>query len=90
MWFNCDIKVTLSLENECELKRFKACVVYQRVRPFWIYITVSLFIKLYSLSTCVLKIFSILKTKKKEKKRVTLSYPKKPLGWGDERITIYP
>ena len=26
--------VSLTLENECKLKRFKICVVYPRVRPF--------------------------------------------------------
>ena len=55
--FNC--KPTL--ENECELKIFKTCSVYLRVRPFWIYTTVSFFIIFFPLPVCVLKIFSILK-----------------------------
>ena len=43
---------------------FKACVMYSRVRPFWIYITVSFFKKTLSFPfVCVLKIFSILKRK---------------------------
>ena len=57
--FNC--KPTL--ENECELKIFKTCSVYLRVRPFWIYTTVSFFIIFFPLPVCVLKIFSILKKK---------------------------
>ena len=57
--------VNPTLENECELKRFKACAVYPRVGPFWIYTTVSFFKKPSPLSSCVcvLKIFSILKRK---------------------------
>ena len=65
------------MENECELKRFKACVVYPKVRPFWIYITVSFFKKPSLLLPCVLKILSILnKIKKIKKKKVKL--PRKP------------
>ena len=44
------------LENEYELKKFKVCAVYPRVRPFWIYTTVSFFKKTLSpLPLCVLK-----------------------------------
>ena len=54
-----------------ELKRFKTCTVYSRVRPFWIYTTVSFFKKkkFSHLLVGVLKIFSILKKKKKEKRK---------------------
>ena len=56
--------MNLTLENECELKRFKACAVYSRLRLFWIYTTVSFFKTFFHLLVCVLKIFSILKKKK--------------------------
>ena len=42
-----------TLENECKLKIFKVSTVYPRVRPFWIYTTVSFF-KIFShLPVCV-------------------------------------
>ena len=62
--YMCEV-VNPKLENECELKRFKACAVYPRVWPFWIYTTVSFFNKPFSpLPVCVLKILCILKQKK--------------------------
>ena len=47
--------IYLILENEFELKRFKVYTVYPRVRPFWIYTTVSLYNTYSLLPTCVLK-----------------------------------
>ena len=47
------MNINPTLEKECELKRFKVCVVYLRVEPFWIYTTISLFKKPSPLSPCV-------------------------------------
>ena len=45
---------------------FKTCAVYPRVRPFWIYTTVSFFKELYSLSLCVcVKKYLVFSQKKK-------------------------
>ena len=53
------------LKNGNELKIFKICTVYLRVRPFWIYITVSFFffLNFSHLFIYVLKILSIKKKK---------------------------
>ena len=68
------LKVTTryTLENECELKRFNTCAVYLRVRPFWIYTTVSFFKTFSPLLLCVcvcvcVKICSILQKRKRKK-----------------------
>ena len=58
------------MENECKVKRFKFYAVYSRVRLFWIYITVNFFKTFFSLLVCMLKIFSILKKKKKNYKQI--------------------
>ena len=42
-----------SLENECELKKFKVYIINQRVKSFWIYITVSFFKTFFLLSVCM-------------------------------------
>ena len=54
------------MKNECELKKFKVCTVYPRIRSFSIYTIVSFFKTLSTLPVCV-KILSILKKKKKKK-----------------------
>ena len=59
---SCGNRITL--KNKCELKRFKVFAVYPKLRPFWIYITVSFFKTFFLLLVCVLKILSILKKKK--------------------------
>ena len=56
--------VNPTLENEYELKMFKACTVYPRVRSFWIYTTINFFKTISPLPVCVLKRLSILKKKK--------------------------
>ena len=69
-----------TLKNECELKRFKACVVYSRVRHFWIYTTGSFFKKPSPpLHVCVLKILSLLKKKKKRSFQKYNVHPTMPL-----------
>ena len=56
--------------RSCELKRFKVCIVYSRVRLFWIYITINFFKTLSpSFHVCV-KIFNIKKRKEKKRKGV--------------------
>ena len=59
--FHYPIRVNPTLKNKCELKKFKTCAVYLRVRPFWIYTTVSFFKTFSHLPMYVLKILSILK-----------------------------
>jgi len=62
MFFYYKYTMASRLEIECDLKRFKVCAVYPKVRPFWIYTTISFF-KTFSvlpMYVCV-KIFSILK-----------------------------
>ena len=45
--------VNPTLENECELKRFKTRAMYPRFRPFWIYTTISFFKTFFHLPMCV-------------------------------------
>ena len=81
-----------TLKNECELKRFKYCVVYSRVRHFWIYTTVSFFKKPSPpLPMCVLKILSILKKKKKKVFKNTMFIPQCHLkiNFDKKKLIIY-
>ena len=54
--------IDLQNKNYEPLNLFKAYTVYPRVKPFWIYTTISFFKIFSSFPTCV-KIFSILKKK---------------------------
>ena len=54
------------MKNECELKKFKTCAVYPRVRLFLIYTTIGFFKTFSSLPLCVLK-YSVFFKKKKKK-----------------------
>lgn len=47
--------VNPTFKNEYKLKRFKACAVYSRVEPFWIYTAVSFFKTFSSLRVFVEK-----------------------------------
>ena len=57
------------LKNGNELKIFKICTVYLRVRPFWIYITVSFFFFL-NFSHLLIYVLKILSIKKKKTKNI--------------------
>ena len=49
------------MKNECELKKFKICAVYPRVKSFKIYTTISFFKIFFPLLVCVKKYLVSLK-----------------------------
>ena len=92
--------VNPTLENECKLKRFKICAMYQRVRLFWIYTTVNFFKTFSPLPVCVLKILIILKTKlwvnhtlenecKLKRFKACTVYPRVRLFWIFTTISLF-